>query len=89
VLNVLGILQYQRGKVDAAIALMERLLALRPQADGVWNNLGNAVLQRGEIDAAEAAVRRSLELVPSAERGATWRASSACARRTQCRCAAG
>jgi len=67
VLNVLGILKYQRGEHEAAIALMRRVVEADPAADGAWNNLGNALLGRNEIDEAALAYKRSLELVPTAE----------------------
>ena len=67
VLNLLGILKYQRGEHEAAIALMRRVVDADPNADGAWNNLGNALLGRNQIDEAAMAYKRSLELVPTAE----------------------
>ena len=67
VLNVLGILKYQRGELDEAIALMRRVVEAQPEADGAWNNLGNALLGKNEIEEAAMAFKRSLELVPTAE----------------------
>jgi len=66
-LNVMGILKYQRGEHAAAAALLRRVVRIAPQADGVWNNLGNVLLRLGKVDEAGDAFKRSLQLAPSAD----------------------
>ena len=65
VLNYLGILRHQRGDLEGALALMQRLVDQAPEADGVWNNIGNVFLALGRDEVAAAAFTRSIELVES------------------------
>ena len=63
VLNWLGILKHQRGDLEGALALMRHVVELTPDADGVWNNIGNVLLELDRDEEAAEAFTRSLELV--------------------------
>lgn len=63
-LHFLGVLLHQRGDSGGGVALIERALALAPDAPGVWNNLGNVLLEMGKVDEAIEAYRRCLALAP-------------------------
>src|SRR6266566_2419745 len=52
------------GKLDAAIAAFERVLAMRPDYPDALNNLGVAYRDARRFDAAVAAFRRAIELKP-------------------------
>src|SRR6476620_782238 len=49
VLNYMGMLQHQRGRADAALALLRHAVEVAADSDGIWNNLGN-VLKHGRQD---------------------------------------
>jgi Flp pilus assembly protein TadD len=53
------------GKVDAAIASYEAILATAPGVPLVHYNLGAAYKKKGDLPKAEAAMRRALELDPA------------------------
>jgi tetratricopeptide (TPR) repeat protein len=55
----------REGKVDAAIATYEALLASAPGVPLVHYNLGAAYKKKGDLPKAEAAMRRALELDPA------------------------
>ncbi|MBS0511235.1 MAG: tetratricopeptide repeat protein [Proteobacteria bacterium] len=63
-LHFLGVLLHQRGDSGGGVALIERALALAPDAPGVWNNLGNVLLEMGQVDKAVDSYQRCLALAP-------------------------
>lgn len=55
---------HKEGRLDSAIAGYRRLLALRPEAAGMWSNLGAALRAQKKYHAALACHRRAIELEP-------------------------
>jgi predicted TPR repeat methyltransferase len=54
-LHFLGVVRHTQGRVDEAVGLIRRALALDPRQAGAWNNLGNVLLHAGRgADAAQA-----------------------------------
>lgn len=54
-LHYMGVLRHTQGRVDEAVSLIRRALAVMPELSGAWNNLGNVLLLAGRGDeAAEA-----------------------------------
>ena len=63
-LHLLGVLAQQSGKLDAAIQLISRAIAIRP--DAVYHtNLGEALRRAGKRPEAEAVCRKAIEISPS------------------------
>jgi tetratricopeptide (TPR) repeat protein len=60
----LGVLNYQRGTLPAALRCFERVLALTPDSAAALNNLGAALVRLGRLDEAEALLRRAAKLEP-------------------------
>jgi Flp pilus assembly protein TadD len=62
-LNNLGLIAFDEGRVDDAIAQYQRALAVKPDHGEIHNNLGNALFQKGRLPEAlahfEEAVRRA------------------------------
>ena len=67
VLNFMGMLQQQRGQLQASLALLRRASQAAPREPAVWNNLGNVLMRLDEIEQAGKAFRRSLALADTAE----------------------
>jgi predicted TPR repeat methyltransferase len=63
-LHYAGVLAHQQGRNDEAIALLEKSLALAPQADG-YSNLGIVLQAAGKLESAIAAYRRAIAIDPS------------------------
>ena len=55
---------HKDGRLDSAIAGYRRLLSLKPDAAGIWSNLGAALRSQKKYHAALACHRRALELAP-------------------------
>lgn len=66
-LGSFAILDRTLGRLDEAIALYRRALAIDPLNPGAFHNAGIALYYAGKNDEAEAAFKRSLELVPEKE----------------------
>jgi len=63
-LHYLGVVMYQRNRLDEAIPLLERSVSARPQEPEFHNNLGLALAAADRHDDAIAAYRRVLALKP-------------------------
>jgi predicted TPR repeat methyltransferase len=61
---LLGTVEAQAGRFDAALPLLERAAALRPGSAAILNNLGNVLAGLGRLDEALACLDRSLALRP-------------------------
>ena len=59
-----GVLAHQQGRLDEAVALIERSLALSPDAADWHSNLAIIQLARGRADEALAALRRAIAIDP-------------------------
>jgi 4-amino-4-deoxy-L-arabinose transferase-like glycosyltransferase len=66
----LGRLLQDDGKIDDAIDLYRRAIAIEPTALS-FNNLGTALLAKKDLDGAEAAFRAAIDADPSYERART------------------
>jgi predicted TPR repeat methyltransferase len=66
-LNFMGMLQFQRGDRERALALLRQASQIAPREAGVWNNLGNVLMAMDRLADADKAFRRSLALAESAE----------------------
>lgn len=64
-LHLLGVLNAQRGDLEAAARLIGRAVAVRPAEAMFRNNLGNVEIERGRLDEAEACYLQAIELDPS------------------------
>lgn len=64
VLDRIGNVALDQGKLDAAIEAFEALVAADPSHAEGWMSLGNAYNQKGQSDKAEAAFRKVVELSP-------------------------
>src|SRR3954466_3367762 len=64
-LHLLGVLEIQRGRHNAAIELIRHALALNAKAPVYWANLGEALRIGGRLEDAAAAIGRATELLPS------------------------
>jgi len=61
-IHLLGVIAYQVGQYEIAVASMERAIALNGSVAAFHNNLGNAWKERGNAEKAAACYRRALEL---------------------------
>ncbi len=64
-LHFLGVLTHQRGDSERGLTLIERAIALAPNA-GTYNNLGNVLYELDRFEDAAAAYERALALCPEA-----------------------
>jgi tetratricopeptide (TPR) repeat protein len=62
--NNLGIVLFQKGQTDEAIAHYRKTLQMRPDFSDADYNLGNALLQKGKIDEAIVHCRRAVMTQP-------------------------
>jgi tetratricopeptide (TPR) repeat protein len=67
---VVGQAYAQQGDFEAAIAMLQRALALDPNAAGAHSTLGEIHLRRGELAAAEAELEAELAAHPQDDRAA-------------------
>lgn len=67
-LNALGSLYAERGELERATQMFEKVTALAPDAAYLYNNLGFAYFLQGRQDQAYAAVRKALLLDKTFER---------------------
>jgi tetratricopeptide (TPR) repeat protein/SAM-dependent methyltransferase len=63
-LYMLGIVAYQQGRLDEAIARYEQALAIKPDFVDVLSNLGVALKDRGRVDEAIARYEQAIALQP-------------------------
>ncbi|MBI1206320.1 MAG: tetratricopeptide repeat protein [Azospirillum sp.] len=63
-LHLLGVVCFQRGRLDEALALIARALTLQPDSPEALNNFGLALNAQGSFDDAAANFRRALALRP-------------------------
>lgn len=63
-LHFLGVLHYQRGRVDDAIQSIACALGISPDYVDAHNNLGNIYKEQKRFTEAEACYRRTIELAP-------------------------
>ena len=61
-LNLLGVIALQTGNVDSALALVQRAVALRPDAPVCRNNLGQILERLGRDDEAALCYQAAIEL---------------------------
>jgi predicted O-linked N-acetylglucosamine transferase (SPINDLY family) len=61
-LNLLGVIALQTGNLDSALALVQRAVALRPDAAVCRNNLGQVLERLGREDEAAACYEAAIEL---------------------------
>ncbi len=59
-LHFLGVLRHTQGRVDEAVALIQRALASIPDHATAWNNLGNVQLLAGRATEAQAAYENAV-----------------------------
>lgn len=64
-LHMLGVLEAQLGRNEAAAELIGRAIAVHPKEAMFHNNLGNVEARSGRLDEAQARYRRALELDPA------------------------
>jgi tetratricopeptide (TPR) repeat protein len=62
--NNLGFTLLQEGRLDEAIAHLQKALQINPALAGAYNNLGNALLQKGRMDEAIAHFQKALHIKP-------------------------
>ncbi len=63
-LHFLGLLRFQRGRPEEAVALLARAIAQVPDFADVHGNLGNIHTSLGHVDEATASYRRAIALDP-------------------------
>src|SRR5438309_11572258 len=63
--NNLGIVLFQKGEIDEAIAHYRKTLQMQPDFSDADYNLGNALLQKGKIDEAIVHCRRAVMIQPN------------------------
>ena len=64
-LNLLGVIALQTGNVESAFELVQRAVALRPDAAACRNNLGQVLERLGREDEAAACYEAAIELDPT------------------------
>ncbi len=62
--HLLGVLDYQRGRLQAAVERIGRAIALQPKAAGYHANLASVQAARGQLRAAAETYRQALALEP-------------------------
>jgi tetratricopeptide (TPR) repeat protein len=63
-LHLLGVVAHQRGQFKRAAQLMQKAVALSPEAGAYYCNLAESLRMVGDIPAAIAAAQKSIALVP-------------------------
>ena len=63
-LHLLGVVAHQRGHFKRAAQLMQRAVALSPEAGAYYCNMAESLRMAGEIPAAIAAAQKAIALVP-------------------------
>ena len=63
-LQMLGVIQMRKGKLQIAVTWFDRLLKLRPNMPDVWSNRGFALQDLGKADEALASYERAITLKP-------------------------
>ncbi len=63
--HYLGLLHFQRGRNEAAVALLEQAIARSPDFADFHSNLGNVQLALGRLAAAETSYRQAIHLDPA------------------------
>jgi len=63
-LHLLGVVDFQEGDAESAVARIERAVALRPDYADAQSNLGNVLKEAGRLDDAVAACRKAIALKP-------------------------
>lgn len=63
-LQLLGLVEMQKGELESAVKLMTTSLALAPNNAGVHSNLGGAYKRMGKSDEAIASYKRAIEVDP-------------------------
>jgi tetratricopeptide (TPR) repeat protein len=61
----LGVVLFQKGQVDDAIAQYQKALEINPNYVAAHYNLGNALFQKGQLDEAVAQYRKAVEINPN------------------------
>ena len=61
----LGLILYQRGNIEEAIAMYRRALEIAPNYDEAYNNLGVALEKQGRLNEAYNAYQQALQLNPA------------------------
>lgn len=69
-MHLLGLICFQSGAPDRAIALLRRSIDLRPDEPHFYKNLGEVTRRGGLFDESSAAFRRAIELSP--QDGSAW-----------------
>jgi len=64
-LNAMAVIHAQEGRVDDALVLIGKAMAVSPQAAHLHNNAGYALLRAGRLDEAETALLRAQMLDPA------------------------
>ena len=64
-LNLLGVIALQTGNVESAFELVQRAVALRPDAAACRNNLGQVLERLGREDEAAGCYKAAIELDPT------------------------
>ena len=62
--NNLGLVLFERGNVDEAVAQYQKSLQIKPNHPEAQNNLGNALFRKGRVDEAIAHYQKALEIKP-------------------------
>jgi tetratricopeptide (TPR) repeat protein len=60
--NLVGLVQAQKGDINAAAAAFEKAVEAKPDFADAWTNLGNAYLDRLERDKAAAAYEKAIAI---------------------------
>src|SRR5580658_10801944 len=63
-LHLLGVVAHQRGQFRRAAQLMQRAVAIAPEAGAYYCNLAESLRMAGEIPAAVSAAQKAIALVP-------------------------
>jgi tetratricopeptide (TPR) repeat protein len=63
-LHLLGVVAHQRGQFRRAVQLMQRAVALAPEAGPYYCNLAESLRMSGDVAAAVAAAQKAIALIP-------------------------
>jgi len=63
--NNLGVVLFQKGEVNQAMAHYQKALQINPNDPNAWNNIGNALLQEGKLDEAIPYFQKALQINPN------------------------